>query len=80
MSERVIGILSRELLDRVLILNERHLARVLHELARVLHEYLIYYNWRQRTNPGSNGPLTSQPSPPVTWPTSTTCNPSAENQ
>jgi putative transposase len=35
--ERVIGTLRRELLDRVLILNERH-------LARVLHEYLIHYN------------------------------------
>ncbi|MEU7739838.1 integrase core domain-containing protein [Nonomuraea sp. NPDC049158] len=35
--ERVIGTLRRELLDRILILNERH-------LARVLHEYLIHYN------------------------------------
>lgn len=35
--ERVIGILRRELLDRILILNERH-------LARVLQEYLIHYN------------------------------------
>ncbi|MGV9385069.1 integrase core domain-containing protein [Nonomuraea sp. NPDC003707] len=35
--ERVIGTLRRELLDRVLILNERH-------LAFVFHEYLIHYN------------------------------------
>ncbi|MFD9945342.1 integrase core domain-containing protein [Nonomuraea sp. NPDC059023] len=35
--ERVIGTLRRELLDRILILNERH-------PTRVLHEYLIHYN------------------------------------
>ncbi|MDX6419637.1 MAG: hypothetical protein QOG28_4257 [Trebonia sp.] len=35
--ERVIGTLRRELLDRTLILGERH-------LALVLHEYLIHYN------------------------------------
>jgi len=35
--ERVIGTLRRELLDRTLILRERH-------LARVLGEYLIHYN------------------------------------
>jgi putative transposase len=35
--ERVIGTLRRELLDRTLILNERH-------LALVLREYLIHYN------------------------------------
>ncbi len=35
--ERVIGTLRRELLDRILILSERH-------LALVLHEYLIHYN------------------------------------
>jgi transposase InsO family protein len=35
--ERIIGTLRRELLDRVLILNERH-------LTRVLHEYLIHDN------------------------------------
>jgi hypothetical protein len=46
--ERVIGTLRRELLDRTLILGERH-------LALVLREYLIHYNghrphqsWRQR--------------------------------
>jgi putative transposase len=35
--ERVIGTLRRELLDRALILGERH-------LALVLREYLIHYN------------------------------------
>ena len=35
--ERVIGTLRRELLDRTLILSERH-------LALVLREYLIHYN------------------------------------
>ncbi|GGT45847.1 hypothetical protein GCM10010176_106270 [Nonomuraea spiralis] len=35
--ERVIGTLRRELLDRILILNERH-------LTLVLQEYLIHYN------------------------------------
>ncbi|MFI7127406.1 integrase core domain-containing protein [Nonomuraea sp. NPDC050153] len=38
--ERVIGTLRRELLDRILILNEPH-------LALVLHEYLIHYNRRR---------------------------------
>ncbi|MGW4798530.1 integrase core domain-containing protein [Nonomuraea sp. NPDC004297] len=35
--ERVIGTLRRELLDRILILDERH-------LARVLQEYLVHCN------------------------------------
>jgi hypothetical protein len=35
--ERVIGTLRRELLDRTLILGERH-------LAQVLREYLTHYN------------------------------------
>jgi putative transposase len=38
--ERVIGTLRRELLDRLLILGERH-------LALVLREYLIHYNGRR---------------------------------
>ena len=38
--ERVIGTLRRELLDRTLILNERH-------LALVLREYLTHYNGRR---------------------------------
>jgi putative transposase len=47
----VTGTLRRELLNRVLILNERH-------LARVLHEYLIYTTGTGRINPGSTGPRT----------------------
>ena len=35
--ERIIGTLRRELLDRVLIVNEHH-------LRRVLTEYLVHYN------------------------------------
>ncbi|GAA4966026.1 transposase InsO family protein [Nonomuraea thailandensis] len=35
--ERIIGTLRRELLDRILVLNERH-------LTFVLREYLIHYN------------------------------------
>ncbi|MFF0525664.1 integrase core domain-containing protein [Actinomadura nitritigenes] len=48
--ERVIGTLRRELLDRILILGERH-------LALVLSEYLVHYNrhrphqWRQQRPP-----------------------------
>jgi putative transposase len=67
--ERVIGTLRRELLDRILILGERH-------LALVLREYLIHYNGTGRTNPGSNGLRTSKHSRSGTWPT---CDPSAEN-
>jgi transposase InsO family protein len=67
--ERVIGPLRRELLDRTLILGERH-------LALVLREYLIHYNRHSRTSPGGNGPRTSKRSPSGTWPT---CGPSAED-
>lgn len=70
--ERVIGTLRRELLDRILILSERH-------LALVLREYLNHYNGHRRTSPGTNGPQTPQRSPPATRPTSTTCDPSGEN-
>jgi putative transposase len=38
--ERVIGTLRRELLDRTLILGERH-------LDLVLREYLLHYNWHR---------------------------------
>jgi transposase InsO family protein len=68
--ERVIGTLRRELLDRILILSERH-------LVLVLGEYLIHYNrHRPHTNPGYSGPRTSKPNPSETWPT---CDLSAEN-
>ena len=39
-AERVIGTLRRECLDHVIVLNERH-------LLRVLHEYIAYYNARR---------------------------------
>ncbi|WP_433171215.1 integrase core domain-containing protein [Actinoallomurus sp. CA-150999] len=42
--ERVIGTLRRELLDRILILGERH-------LALVLREYLIHYNRHRPESP-----------------------------
>lgn len=47
--ERVIGTLRRELLDRILIVGERH-------LAAMLGEYLLHYNATGRTNPGDSGP------------------------
>jgi transposase InsO family protein len=59
--ERVIGTLRRELLDRILILNERH-------LALVLQEHLIHYNRhrphqsRQQRPPG----IAAQPAHDVT--------------
>ncbi|GAA2882125.1 hypothetical protein GCM10020220_085540 [Nonomuraea rubra] len=59
--ERVIGTLRRELLDRILILNERH-------LARVLQEYLIHYNGRRPHQSRRQRPpdLATQPSHDVT--------------
>jgi Integrase core domain len=43
--ERMIGTLRRELLDRLLIVNEHH-------LRRVLTEYLAYYNTARPPHPG----------------------------
>ena len=60
--ERVIGTLHRELLDRLLILGERH-------LALVLREYLIPATGTGHINPGSNGPRISRRSRSVMWPT-----------
>jgi hypothetical protein len=59
--ERVIGTLRRELLDRILILNEHH-------LALVLHEYLIHYNGHQPHQSRHQQPpdVATQPSPDVT--------------
>jgi hypothetical protein len=54
--ERVLGTLRRELLDRTLILNERH-------LALMLREYVNHYNATGRTSPGGSGPRTSRRSP-----------------
>jgi putative transposase len=47
--ERVIGTLRRELLDRTLILGERH-------LASVLREYVSHYNGCRPHQSGSSGP------------------------
>jgi hypothetical protein len=66
---RVIGTLRRELLDRTLILGERH-------LAVVLREYLIHSTVTGRTSLGSSGPRTSRRSPSGMRPT---CDPSAED-
>ena len=41
--ERIIGTLRRELLDRVLVVNERHLSQVLH-LSQVVTIYLHHFN------------------------------------
>ncbi|MFD9950224.1 integrase core domain-containing protein [Nonomuraea sp. NPDC059023] len=57
--ERVIGTLRRELLDRMLILSERH-------LALVLRECLIHYNGHSPHQSGTNGPQAPRRSPPAT--------------
>ncbi|WP_206069044.1 integrase core domain-containing protein [Nonomuraea composti] len=57
--ERVIGTLRRELLDRILILNERH-------LVLVLREYLIHYNGHRPHQSRQQRPRTSHRSPPAT--------------
>ena len=44
--ERVIGSIRRECLDRIIVVNERH-------LRRVVKEYLIYYH-EHRTHLGLN--------------------------
>ena len=67
--ERVIGTLRRELLDRTLILGERH-------LDLVLREYLIRYNSHRPHQSRQQRPRTSKRGPSGTWPT---CDLSAEN-
>jgi putative transposase len=71
--ERVIDTLRRELLDKVLIVNEWH-------LTTVLTEYLIHYNGHRPHGPASSDrprSMSSQPSRPSLSPT---CHPSAENR
>jgi len=46
--ERMVGTLRRELLDRILIVNQAH-------LSRVLEEYLIHYNGTGHIGPSANG-------------------------
>src|ERR1017187_2881528 len=67
--ERVIGTLRRELLDRTLILGERH-------LALVLREYLEHYTAHRPPQPRQQRPRTSKHSPSRTRPT---CDPASEN-
>jgi hypothetical protein len=67
--ERVIGTLRRELLDRTLILNERHLDLVPASTWSITRA-------AGHTRPGSNGPRTLKRSLSRTW---LTCDPSAEN-
>ncbi|MGW4967436.1 integrase core domain-containing protein [Nonomuraea sp. NPDC004186] len=57
--ERVIGTLRRELLDRMLILHERH-------LAQVLREYLIPYNGHRPHQSRQQRPQTPHRGPPAT--------------
>ncbi|WP_155350841.1 integrase core domain-containing protein [Acrocarpospora pleiomorpha] len=74
MCERVIGALRRELLDRIQILSERH-------LARVLHEYLIHYNGHRPHQARQQRPpdIATQPCacrqlhPPSSWPCGVLC-------
>jgi putative transposase len=57
--ERMIGTLRRELLDRTLILNERH-------LRQVLREYLAHYNTtRPHRTLGQASPLQAETTPPA---------------
>ena len=67
--ERVNGTLRRELLDRGLIISERH--RTL-----VLGEYVSHDNGRRPHQSGGSGPRIGRRSLPGTWPT---CDRSAEN-
>ncbi|MGP4096424.1 integrase core domain-containing protein [Nonomuraea sp. KM90] len=57
--EHVISTLRRELLDRILILDERH-------LALVLQAYLIHYNGHRPHPSRYQRPRTSHRSPPAT--------------
>ena len=59
---RVIGTLRRELLDRTLILSERH-------LALVLRECMTRYNGHRPHRSRQQRPRTSRRSPSGTWPT-----------
>ena len=67
--ERVIGTLRRELLDRTLILGDRH-------LNLVLREYLIHYNGHRPHQSRQQRPPGIETQPAGTWPA---CGPSAED-
>jgi transposase InsO family protein len=58
-AERVIGSIRRECLDHFLVLNEKH-------LRRLLRAYLVYYNTtRPHQALGNNSPLPRQVQPPA---------------
>ena len=67
--ERVNGTLRRELLDRILIVGERH-------LARVLREYVAHYNGHRPHQSRRQRPRIWRRSLSGMWPT---CDRSAEN-
>ena len=71
--ERVIDTLRRELLDKILIVNERH-------LTTVLTEYLIHYNGHRPHRSRQQRPPESDVQPTSPPPLSPTCHPSAENR
>ena len=56
--ERIIGTLRRELLDRLLIVNEHH-------LRRVLTEYLLHYNTARPHRASRNASPTTSPALPA---------------
>jgi len=60
--ERVNGTLCRELLDRILIVGERH-------LALVLREYVAHYNGHRPHQSRQQRPPALRRSPSGTWPT-----------
>jgi putative transposase len=65
-AERFVGSLRRELLDHVLLVNERHLDRVSHEYAAYFNSARPHQGLRQRipVRPASNpstGPIVARP-------------------
>ncbi|MCW2947092.1 MAG: Integrase catalytic region [Actinoallomurus sp.] len=70
--ERVIGTLRREVLDRILILGEQH-------LALVLREYLIHYNGHRPHQSRQQRSPNTETSRPRTQPKSPTYDPSGED-
>src|SRR5262249_54790687 len=55
-AERVIGSIRRECLDHVIVLNERH-------LRRLLHRYLAYHNATRRISPSNDSPIDARCKP-----------------
>ncbi|MCO6436669.1 MAG: integrase core domain-containing protein [Phycisphaerae bacterium] len=57
-AERVIGSIRRECLDHVIVLNERHLRRILHDYFQYYHEA------RTHLSLGRNAPISREVEPP----------------